>query len=70
MDTQHPPKFVHLADLGLSLHDSSRQQATRETLLKRGRELAEANGLRIFRVGKDAYVSAAAVNRLHHGDAA
>lgn len=65
METRTTPKFVHLHDLGLSLQDSGRTVPTRKTLVRRGLQFAEANGLRIFWVGKDAYVSTAQLERLH-----
>jgi len=65
MNAQHIPKFLHLHDLGLSLQDSSRPTLTRQTLIRKGRVFAEANGLRIFTVGKDAYVSTVELVRLH-----
>lgn len=70
MQTSTSPKFLHLHDLGLSLQDSGRQQLTRQTLIRRGRLFAETNGLRIFHLGKDAFVSAAEVDRLHNGEVA
>jgi len=65
METRLSPKFVHLHDLGLSLQDSGRPTPTRQTLVTRGRNFALNNGLRIFTVGKDAYVSSAQLERLH-----
>lgn len=64
------PKFLHLYDLGLLLHDSGRRTPSRETLIQRGRRFAEANGLRIHKVGHGYYVSSAEVDRLHEGAAA
>ena len=64
MDTTQGPKFLHLHDLGLSLIDSGRRVPIRKTLVRRGQQFAEANGLHIFWVGKDAYVSATQLDRL------
>lgn len=64
MDTTQGPKFLHLHDLGLSLVDSGRRVPIRKTLVRRGQQFAEANGLRIYWVGKDAYVSATQLDRL------
>jgi hypothetical protein len=70
METTTGPKFLHLHDLGLSLQDSGKPSRTRQTLIRRGREFAESNGLRVFRVGTDYYVSAAEFDRLYRGEAA
>jgi len=64
MDTTQGPKFLSLYDLGLSFQDSGRQPVTRQTLVFRGRAFAKANDLRIFRVGKDDFVSIAQLERL------
>lgn len=70
MDTRPTKRFMHLYELGLSLQDSGKRQPTRQTLIRRGKKFAEANGLRTFKVGADIYVSTAEVDRLHQGEAA
>ncbi len=70
MDTRPNQRFMHLYELGLTLQDTGKRQPTRQTLIRRGKRFAEANGLRIFTVGADHYVSSAELDRLHHGQAA
>jgi len=64
MDTTQGPKFLHVYDLGRSLVDSGKRFPVRKTLVRRGQQFAEANGLRIFWVGTEAYVSATQLDRL------
>lgn len=70
MDIRTQPKFLHLHDLGLLLHDSGRPTPSRQTLIRRGRLFAENAGLRIFSIGGQHFVSSAEVERLHEGAAA
>lgn len=70
MSNMDKPKFLHLHDLGLQLLDSGRPAPSRQTLIRRGRAFAEANGLRIFSIGGQHFVSSAEVDRLHEGAAA
>jgi hypothetical protein len=69
-DTPTQPKFLSLHDLGLLLLDSGRRTPTRQTLIRRGRAFAEATELRVFKIRGGEFVSAAEVERLHHGAAA
>jgi len=64
METRTLPKFMHLHDLGLSLQDSGKAVPVRRTLIRRGQQFAEANGLHIYWMGKDGYVSTAQLERL------
>lgn len=64
MDKSTSPKFLHLHDLGLSLQHSGRKPSVRKTLIRKGQEFAEANGLHIFWVGRDGYISTSQLDRL------
>lgn len=64
MDSSTAPRFKSLYDLGLEFLDSGRQPVTRQTHVSRGRAFAKANDLRIFRVGKDDFVSIAQLERV------
>lgn len=70
MDTEPNPKFLHLHDVGLLLHDSGRRLPARRTLILRGRAFAEASGLRIYKVRNQEFVSTAELERVHQGEAA
>lgn len=69
-NTTTQPKFLSLHDLGLLLIDTGRPKPTRQTLIRRGRDFANATGLPVFKVRGGEFVSAAAVERLHEQAAA